>query len=74
MVTIYLSTSRTSDEKFIPKPVQPKAIFHSLTDLLNNVGCQYSEGLFIRATTFDFYVDKSIVQEEFRFYSTKTLH
>jgi hypothetical protein len=28
---------RTTDEKFIPKPVQPKAIFHSLVDLLNNV-------------------------------------
>ncbi|CAF0752547.1 unnamed protein product [Adineta ricciae] len=29
--------SQTTDEKFIPKPVQPKAIFHSLVDLLNNI-------------------------------------
>ncbi|CAF3829711.1 unnamed protein product [Rotaria magnacalcarata] len=27
----------TTEEKFIPKPVQPKAIFHSLVDLLNNI-------------------------------------
>ncbi|CAF4362175.1 unnamed protein product, partial [Rotaria magnacalcarata] len=26
--------SQTTEEKFIPKPVQPKAIFHSLVDLL----------------------------------------
>jgi len=32
-----MSSSRTTDEKFLPKPVQPKAIFHSLVDLLNNV-------------------------------------
>ncbi|CAF3605331.1 unnamed protein product [Rotaria sp. Silwood1] len=29
--------SQTTDEKFLPKPVQPKAIFHSLVDLLNNI-------------------------------------
>ncbi|CAF1018399.1 unnamed protein product [Rotaria magnacalcarata] len=29
--------SQTTEEKFIPKPVQPKAIFHSLVDLLNNI-------------------------------------
>ncbi|UJR33486.1 hypothetical protein I4U23_020931 [Adineta vaga] len=29
--------SQTTDEKFTPKPVQPKAIFHSLVDLLNNI-------------------------------------
>ncbi|CAF3555097.1 unnamed protein product [Adineta steineri] len=29
--------SQTTDEKFIPKPVQPKAIYHSLVDLLNNI-------------------------------------
>ncbi|CAF3343891.1 unnamed protein product [Rotaria sp. Silwood1] len=29
--------SQTTDEKFIPKPVQPKSIFHSLVDLLNNI-------------------------------------
>lgn len=28
---------RSTDEKFLPKPVQPKAIFHSLVDLLNHV-------------------------------------
>jgi protein TIF31 len=32
---------RTTDEKFLPKPVQPKAIFHSLVDLLNNVRLSY---------------------------------
>jgi hypothetical protein len=34
---LLISSSRTTDEKFLPKPVQPKAIFHSLVDLLNNV-------------------------------------
>jgi hypothetical protein len=34
---ILCSSYRTTDEKFLPKPVQPKAIFHSLVDLLNNV-------------------------------------
>jgi len=29
--------SQSTDEKFSPKPVQPKAIFHSLVDLLNNI-------------------------------------
>jgi len=29
--------SQTTDEKFVPKPVQPKSIFHSLVDLLNNI-------------------------------------
>ncbi|CAF3833852.1 unnamed protein product [Rotaria magnacalcarata] len=29
--------SQTTDEKFVPKPVQPKAIHHSLVDLLNNI-------------------------------------